>query len=328
MILSEKIIKLRKQLGWSQEELAHKMDVSRQSVSKWESTNSIPDLNKIIKLANLFNVSTDFLLKDDLDTAEYLNEGADVEVQQLSLEDAITYVDHKMSQARLTVKGVTFFVCSAVPLFFMLALSKTEQQFVSNQVAVAVGLVSIFLMVSLGIRFVIKTNQHSRAIAPLEKAPFELAYGVHSAFSEKIDSYLPVYNNRLTLGVTFFVTATVPLLLVAIFIGRADLVLLMLVVLLGIISLGLWLVIPASTQLEALKHILNEGDASREKSQTEIHAEKLAPFYWPLVIAIFLAWSLWTMDWGITWIIFPVAAVLFAALVGLMGLLQKDKSGG
>jgi transcriptional regulator with XRE-family HTH domain len=44
MILAEKIIRLRKQVGWSQEELAEKMDVSRQSVSKWVSTNSIPDL--------------------------------------------------------------------------------------------------------------------------------------------------------------------------------------------------------------------------------------------------------------------------------------------
>jgi len=56
MILAEKIVRLRKQVGWSQEELAEKMNVSRQSVSKWESTNSIPDLNRIIMLAELFDV--------------------------------------------------------------------------------------------------------------------------------------------------------------------------------------------------------------------------------------------------------------------------------
>ncbi|MEI8666722.1 helix-turn-helix transcriptional regulator [Pseudoalteromonas sp. B28] len=65
MILAEKIVRLRKQVGWSQEELAEKMNVSRQSVSKWESTNSIPDLNRIIMLAELFDVSTDFLLRDE-----------------------------------------------------------------------------------------------------------------------------------------------------------------------------------------------------------------------------------------------------------------------
>ena len=67
MILAEKIIKLRKQNGWSQEDLAMHMGVSRQSVSKWESMTSIPDLDKIVKLSNLFGVSTDYLLKDDME---------------------------------------------------------------------------------------------------------------------------------------------------------------------------------------------------------------------------------------------------------------------
>ena len=67
MILSEKLIMLRKKNGWSQEELAMKMDISRQSVSKWESGSSLPDLDKIIKLSQIFDVSTDFLLKDSLE---------------------------------------------------------------------------------------------------------------------------------------------------------------------------------------------------------------------------------------------------------------------
>ena len=69
MILADKIIQLRKKSGWSQEELAAQMGVSRQSVSKWESGQSIPDLDKILKLSALFNVSTDFLLKDELSDA-------------------------------------------------------------------------------------------------------------------------------------------------------------------------------------------------------------------------------------------------------------------
>lgn len=65
MTLSEKILMLRKQKGWSQEELAERLGVSRQSVSKWESGNSLPDLNRILDLSRLFEVTTDFLLKDE-----------------------------------------------------------------------------------------------------------------------------------------------------------------------------------------------------------------------------------------------------------------------
>ena len=66
MILAEKIMELRKKNGWSQEELAEKMEVSRQSISKWESAQSVPDMGRIVRLSDLFGVSTDYLLKDDL----------------------------------------------------------------------------------------------------------------------------------------------------------------------------------------------------------------------------------------------------------------------
>lgn len=66
MILAEKITEERKKNGWSQEELAEKLGVSRQAVSKWESTGSVPDLQRVIQLAELFAVSTDYLLKDEM----------------------------------------------------------------------------------------------------------------------------------------------------------------------------------------------------------------------------------------------------------------------
>ena len=67
MLLSEKIMSLRKRNGWSQEELAQQLGVSRQSVSKWESMASMPDIQKIMAMSELFGVSTDYLLRDELE---------------------------------------------------------------------------------------------------------------------------------------------------------------------------------------------------------------------------------------------------------------------
>ncbi|MBR6532011.1 MAG: helix-turn-helix transcriptional regulator, partial [Clostridia bacterium] len=64
MTISEKISALRRECGMSQDELAEKLDVSRQSVSKWESGKTLPDSDKVLALAELFGVSTDFLLRD------------------------------------------------------------------------------------------------------------------------------------------------------------------------------------------------------------------------------------------------------------------------
>lgn len=88
MTLADKIIKLRKQHGWSQEELADKMDVSRQAVSKWECAQTIPDIEKILQLSQLFNVSTDYLLKDTIPYDEQI-QATQITSQQTSNDEGI-----------------------------------------------------------------------------------------------------------------------------------------------------------------------------------------------------------------------------------------------
>ena len=81
MDLADKIIALRKKKGWSQEELAEKTGVSRQAVSKWEGAQSVPDLSKILLLSEIFEVSTDYLLKDDM-TEEWQESKAQLAVER------------------------------------------------------------------------------------------------------------------------------------------------------------------------------------------------------------------------------------------------------
>ena len=65
-----KLQKLRKERGWSQEELASRIAVSRQAVSKWELGTAVPDTDNIVQLSKLFGVTTDYLIKDNLDCDE------------------------------------------------------------------------------------------------------------------------------------------------------------------------------------------------------------------------------------------------------------------
>lgn len=65
MRLSDKISKLRKQNGMSQEDLAEKLNVSRQAISRWEKGSAMPDANNILQISKLLGVTTDYLLNDD-----------------------------------------------------------------------------------------------------------------------------------------------------------------------------------------------------------------------------------------------------------------------
>ena len=68
MKLPEKIIKHRKVNGWSQEDFAEKMDVSRQAISRWENGTALPDAQNILQISKLFHVTTDYLLNDDYES--------------------------------------------------------------------------------------------------------------------------------------------------------------------------------------------------------------------------------------------------------------------
>ena len=70
MKLADKLFELRKEKGWSQEKLAEQINVSRQSISKWESGQALPELEKIVELSKIFRVTTDYLLLEDSDKPE------------------------------------------------------------------------------------------------------------------------------------------------------------------------------------------------------------------------------------------------------------------
>ena len=122
MNISEKIQILRRDREWSQDELAEKLDVSRQSVSKWESGKALPDSEKILAMANLFDVSTDFLLKDEQEPIIVDDEKLPESTETLSVES----VDDKhKNKKKLSAKKIVAIVVAAcivivavTPLFF------------------------------------------------------------------------------------------------------------------------------------------------------------------------------------------------------------------
>lgn len=324
MILADKIVRLRKQVGWSQEELAEKMKVSRQSVSKWESAHSIPDINKIIILANLFDVSTDFLLKDENESFEPSQETSSNDTTYITLEQATQYINSKMKVAALITKGVLLCVCSVIPLLFFLAMAETNKLGITGNLATAIGMVFILGMVSMGVSAFIKINQYENDLTLIDDEKFDLAYGVHSVIQDKLEKFRPTYNQRLSISIFMFIFSFVPMVFAAMFFNGPGIVLMMLIVLFLIIAAGLYIIIPVSTKYDAFNSILEDNSVETAKSKRNKRAGKFAAFYWPLLIAVYLGWSLWTMNWGVTWIVFPVGSVLFAALVGLLELLNKD----
>lgn len=325
MILAEKIVKLRKRAGWSQEDLAEKMDVSRQSVSKWESTASVPDLNKIILLAELFGVSTDVLLKDNLELDETPTEDSEPGIIKITIEEATNFIKDKLEKSKLVAKGVVLCVCSPIVLFFLLALSEGEEPYISEDVATGVGITLLLIMVALGVRFFLISSQKTHGVVDLENSSFELSYGVKGIIEEKLRDTQPEYTKRLSITIGMLIVSALPIILSGLFTDSDMTIMLMLVLMFVIIGAALYLMIPNVIEHNTYNLIIGEGDFSPQKLEETKRGEKFGAFYWPLVTAIYLGWSLITMNWGITWVVWPIAGVAFAGFVGLLGLLDKNK---
>lgn len=324
MILADKIIKLRKKFGWSQEELAEKMNVSRQSISKWESARSIPDLNKILMLSTIFGVTTDYLLKDEIEDFDETFEDIDTKIKKVTLEEATLYLNNKTEYSNLIARGVLLCIYSVVPIIFLLALSWQNSFNLDSNVASVLGLILLFVILTIGVVTLVKVNNFSADIEKFEATSFELEYGVVGIFKEKTKNYKPKYYKRIAISIVLLLTSCVPLITVAILIKSYSMVLYMVVILLLMAGMGVYLIIPTSLCYNALNLVIGEGDYAPYKRKLVKRTEKLASFYWPLVTAIFIGCSLWTMAWGITWIIWPVASIGFAALIGLVGLFDDD----
>ncbi len=185
MILADKILKLRKQSGWSQEELADKMNVSRQSVSKWESASSIPDLNKVILLTEIFGVTTDYLLKDEIEEVHTIVEDKEQNIIRISLEEATQYVDTKIEMTKRISRGVILCVYSVVPLLFLLAMAEGSWIDMTPSLAIATGLVLLLILVSFGVSYFIRSNQYEIDFTKFEEEEFELEYGVRGIYKRK-----------------------------------------------------------------------------------------------------------------------------------------------
>ena len=119
MEIGNKINQLRKLSGMTQEQLAEKLNVSRQTISKWESDSTSPDLESIVKISRIFHVSLDDLLQEgEAGVANKTDE-------QITLEDLMKINLHNRKMTLLLISGLIFIMVSILNFAYVIALQST-----------------------------------------------------------------------------------------------------------------------------------------------------------------------------------------------------------
>ncbi len=110
MSLGEKLLKLRKKKGLSQEEVADILHVTRQTVSKWETDQSMPDFDKVLPICNLYEISTEELFHDEVSTVR--------EGEEVLEENTILDQNYNRKKALFTTVAVMLYILSVVVIIF------------------------------------------------------------------------------------------------------------------------------------------------------------------------------------------------------------------
>lgn len=320
MILAEKIIELRKKNGWSQEELADQLGVSRQAVSKWESASSIPDLDRIITMSRLFGVSTDYLLKDEMEeapAAAAVEEPA-VSARRVSMEEAHEFLADLRGQAKPMALAVAACILSPIPLLLLATLGEMNR--LNGTAATLMGVVILLVMVAGAVTVFIRYGMKMEKWEFLEKEPIETAYGVTGMVREQQKDHRSRYMRGVITGVVLCVLSPVPLLCVATLTDVAIFVMASVCVLLAMVAAAVERIISVCLVEGGFQRLLEEGDYTRRRK--EASQSPVAAVFWCIATAVYLAWSFYSGDWQRTWLVWPVAGVLYAAL---MALLQSRK---
>lgn len=323
MILADKIARLRKKNGWSQEELAEKMNVSRQAVSKWESAQTVPDLEKILMLGNLFGVTTDYLLKDEIESEEFTS-GEEPAVRRLTLAEANEYLAlRKTASVRM---AVATFLCilSVIPLLILGAMAEIPSYGISENAAGAAGLIVLFLFIAAAVAAFLSCSFKNVPYAFLDKEPFDTEYGVTGMVSERQRQYKNTHMRCNMIGTMLCILSPVPIF-VGMVVGSDFAMILAVCATLLLAGIGAVFFVVAGVRWASMQKILQSGDYSPAEKKRNKHEDALSAAYWTLATAVYLAWSFTTGNWKDTWIVWPIAGVLFAAVLNLYRLFTKNR---
>ena len=326
MNISNRIIQLRKQKGWSQEELAEKLDVSRQSVSKWESSASVPDLTRILQMSELFGVTTDYLLKGDGDT---LSAGsAEIEINSYIEEEKSSMLcDEQIKSflmdtahfAYMIALGVVLCILSPALLIGLAGCVEEEcPGFISETVFVIIGLLALMIMVAVAVKIIISNSVYMNRYKYIKNGEFVLNASQTEEIEKMLSEFEPKFGKGISLGVGLCILSTIPLIITAVMEMSDIIVVLMVPVLLIIIAIAVNKFVKLGLIREGYMQLLKQEEfepANRKKAELE---ERVGGIYWPVVVAIYLAWSFIGDAWARSWLIFPIAGLIFAALVNAL----------
>lgn len=303
------------------------MNVTRQSVSKWEGAQSIPDLEKIVALSKLFGVTTDYLLKNEINENTDFNISDDTSfLKQVSLEEANAFLSSKASTSKSVAYAVFMCIISPVFLIVLDAISQSTNYAFSENVATGIGMILLLTFITIAIAIFISSGIKSNPFEYIEKELLETQYGVSDMVEKRKAKYRTTYTKNNIIGSSLCIMSLVTLFVGIIINEDNDLLIaVMLSISFVLVSIGVSFFIKTGIIEASYDKLLQEGNYSLERKEKQSISAAITITYWLTTTAIYFGYSLPTTNWEYSWIIWIIAGILYPIVIVISNAIMEKK---
>ena len=266
--------------------------------------------------------------------------GISNQVQQASSEDNFVYVtaaegetfiEKSKKAANMIGGGVAAIMLGVISVIFFSSYAEGIFSQVlggdePNKVYLAVGLGLLFILIAFAVYLFVMTGIANEKYKIFDKKVVKLDPHNKMLIQKAKENHRPVLLRKISIGVGQILLAVAALTVAGVLFEDNEAVLVCLVcLLLLIIGISVWLFISGGAIQSAYDKLLNEGDYTAERRKSESVMQRWASPYWILIVVVYLAWSFVTSSWDKSWIIWPIAGVLFGLISAIVQAATSNK---
>lgn len=299
----------------------------------------------ISEFGNIDELKEELGIKNPIAASQTIEKSVDQDetLRRITLSEVEDFLVNTSKFARKIALGVTLCIFSIIQFILLAGWSgsidcdeKTVKGMTGYAIHVsslnameATGLVLLFVFIAIAVAIFIINGIQYQKYEYIKKEKFAMDAATVKYVAELKESYRTTFSIKITLGVVLCITSVIPVILAGILCDESNSTfqILSVAMLLGIIAVAVILFVTAGIRMDSYKQLLQEEEYSPSRKIGGDLTEKIASIYWPVVIAGYLAWSFITDDWGKTWIVWPVAGVLFGGISAICSSFSSDKNG-
>lgn len=245
------------------------------------------------------------------------------EAKKVSRADAEKFLETSNRTIKWNALGVLLCILCPIPLVFLAGVS--EKYLLSDATFVIGGLIPLFILIGIAVAIFIYNGMKMERFEYLKKENIQIDSGYERLLREKLEEDRPAATLKLTIGIMLCIFSVIPLLVLGALVEDDMILVTCLCFLLICVGIGVMIIMIGTNIRESIKVLLQEQDYSKEGKKKNKVIDIIAGIYWPIATAIYLLWSFVTWQWHITWVVWPVAGVLFGAVAAAVAAVTGEK---